>query len=125
VIDGQTGRILCVHETLGAVHDFELFKRSGVRLGKDILLVADKGYLGLHTLHAFSVMPLKKPRGGELTALQKQFSRSVSGYRMRIEHVNRRIKCFKMFQYRYRNKQRKHLLRISLVCGLYNYERGF
>jgi hypothetical protein len=120
VIDGQTGRILCVHETLGAVHDFELFRRSGVRLGKDILLVADKGYLGIHTLHAFSVMPLKKPRGGELTALQKQFSRSVSGYRMRIEHVNRRIKCFKMFQYRYRNKQRKHLLRISLVCGLYN-----
>jgi hypothetical protein len=125
VIDGQTGRVLCVHETLGAVHDFELFKRSGVRLGKDILLVADKGYLGIHTLHAFSVMPLKKPRGGELTAQQKQFSRSVSGYRMRIEHVNRRIKCFKMFQYRYRNKQRKHLLRISLVCGLYNYERGF
>jgi len=124
-MDGQTGRILCVHETFGAVHDFELFKRSGVRLSKDILLVADKGYLGLHALHAFSVMPLKKPRNGELTAQQKQFSRSVSGYRMRIEHVNRRIKCFKMFQYRYRNKQRKHLLRISLVCGLYNYELGF
>ncbi|MCL2707465.1 MAG: IS5/IS1182 family transposase, partial [Dehalococcoidia bacterium] len=32
---------------------------------------------------------------------------------------------FKIFQYRYRNKQRRHLLRFSLVCGLYNYELGF
>ena len=124
-MDGQSGRVLCVHETIGAAHDFELFRRSGIRLPKDTLLVTDKGCLGVESLHAFSVMPLKKPRNGELTPEQKRSSRSVSAYRMRVERVDRRIKCFKMFQHRYRNKQRRHLLRISLVCGLYNYELGF
>jgi hypothetical protein len=28
-------------------------------------------------------------------------------------------------QIRYRNKQRKHLLRVSLICGIYNYELKF
>jgi hypothetical protein len=44
---------------------------------------------------------------------------------MLIEHVNRRIKRFKILQIRYRNKQRKHLFRVSLICGIYNYELGF
>ncbi|MDR1209937.1 MAG: hypothetical protein LBK41_06455, partial [Clostridiales bacterium] len=46
-------------------------------------------------------------------------------FRILIEHVNRLIKRFKMFSYRYRNKQLKHLLRVSLVCGLINFEMGF
>ena len=107
------------------MRDFEVFKRSKVHMHKDILLVADKGYQGICALHAFSITPFKKPRKQELSALQKAFNRSLSKFRILIEHVNRRIKRFKMFQQRYRNKQRKHLLRFSLVCGIYNYELGF
>jgi len=95
---------------------------SGVHLLEDILLVADKGYQGICDLHAFSLIPFKKPRKGELTDLQKQFNRNLSRYRIFIEHVNRRIKRFKIFQHRYRNKQRKHHMRISLICGIYNFE---
>jgi hypothetical protein len=124
-MDGQTGQVISVHEAHGSEHDFEIFKRSGVVFSKDVLAVADKAYLGIHELHPFSVLPVKKPRNGELSTEQKAFNRSVSSYRMRVEHVNRRIKLFKMFQHRYRNKQRKHHMRISLVCGIYNYELGF
>ena len=92
---------------------------------EDILLVADKGFQGLCELHAFSLTPFKKPRKGQLTPEQKAFNRNLSKYRIAIEHVIRRIKRFKMFQYRYRNKQRKHLLRISLVAGIYNFDLGF
>jgi hypothetical protein len=91
----------------------------------DILLVCDKGFQGICGIHGFSVTPFKKPRKGELTADQKAFNRSLSKFRILIEHVNRRIKRFKMFQYRYRNKQRKHLLRFSLVAGFHNLELGF
>jgi len=124
-MDGQTGEVVSVHEAYGSEHDFEVFRRSGVVFAKDVLAVADKGYIGIHELHPFSVLPVKKPRSGELSKEQKAFNRNVSSYRMRIEHVNRRIKLFKMFQHRYRNKQRKHLMRISLVCGIYNYELKF
>jgi len=122
VIDGQIGRILCVAECPGATHDFELFKRSGVHLLEDILLVADKGYQGICALHKFSLTPFKKPRNGKLTVLQKQFNRNLSQYRIFIEHVNRTIKRFKILQHRYRNKQLKHLLRFSLLCGICNFE---
>jgi len=86
---------------------------------EDILLVGDKGFQGICELHAYSLTPFKKPRNGELTSEQKAFNRNLSKYRIAIEHVNRRIKRFKMFQYRYRNKQRKHLMRFSLICGVY------
>ena len=124
-MDGQTGRVICVHEAKGSVHDMELFKQSGVHLLPDILLVCDKGYQGVCNVHLFSLTPFKASKKRPLTDLQKRFNRNLSSYRMRIEHLNRRIKCFKVFQYRYRNKQRKHLLRMSLICGIYNHELGF
>ena len=125
MINGQGGEILCVHGAPGAVHDLELFRLSGMHLLEDILLVGDKGYHGLHGLHAFSLTPVKKPRKGELTPDQKAWNLSISRFRILIEHVNRRIKRFKIFQSRYRNKQRKHLMRLSLVCGIYNHELRF
>ena len=110
------------NEAKGSVHDFEMFKQSGIHFLDDILCVGDKGFQGICKIHTFSVTPFKKPRGGKLTPVQKAFNRSLSSYRIRIEHVNRRINCFKMFKYCYRNKQKKHLMRLSLICGLYNYE---
>ena len=125
VIDGLKGKIICVNEDKGAVHDFEIFKQSGIHILDDILLVGDKGFQGICAIHPNSLTPFKKLRKGQLTAEQKAFNRKLSKFRILIEHVNRRIKRFKMFQYRYRNKQRKHLLRLSLICGIYNYELGF
>ena len=89
-----------------------------------ILLVGDKGFQGIIDLHANSIIPFKKPRKSELTDEKKRFNSKLSKFRIFIEHVNRRIKRFKILQYRYRNKQQKHLLRISLICGIYNYELG-
>jgi hypothetical protein len=97
----------------------------GVRIWEDILLAADKGYQGICKLHTFSMTPFKKPRKRELTPEQKAFNSSLSKFRILIEHLNCRIKRFKILKYRYRNKQRKHLLRISLICGIYNYELRF
>jgi hypothetical protein len=125
LIDGSNGKIICVDETKGSVHDVELFRQSGIHAIDDILIVGDKGYQGINDIHFFSLTPFKKPRNGELTIEQKAFNKNLSKYRILIEHVNRRIKCFKMFQYRYRNKQCKHYMRISLICGIYNAELGF
>ena len=125
VINGLTGEVICVHEEKGSVHDFEIFKQSGIHVLDDILLVGDKGFQGICAIHPRSLTPYKKPRRGDLTPEQKAFNRKLSKFRMLIEHVNRRIKRFKVLQIRYRNKQRKHLLRVSLICGIYNYELRF
>jgi hypothetical protein len=125
IINGATGQIICVHQAKGATHDLELFRKSKVRLYRFILFVGDKGYQGILDLHENSLTPYKKPKGGKLTHEQKEFNSRLSKFRIFIEHINRRIKRFKMFQGRYRNKQRKHHKRISLICGLHNFELGF
>ncbi|MCL2772040.1 MAG: transposase [Oscillospiraceae bacterium] len=125
VINGQSGKILFVSEAKGSVYDFEMYKQSGLRLNDDTLFVGDSGFQGICDIHLFSITPFKKPKGGELTGEQKEFNRSLAQYRIRIEHVNRSLKCFKILKYRYRNKQQKHLLRFNLICGIYNFEHGF
>ena len=125
MINGQNGEIICVSEAKGSVHDFEMFKQSGFRFLDDILVVGDKGFQGICDIHAFSVTPFKKPIGRNLTEEQKELNLNLSQYRIRIEHVHRRIKRFKIFQQRYRNKQRRHLLRFALICGIVNFEQGF
>ena len=112
-------------EAKGGVHDFTLFKESKIHIKEQILLIGDKGYQGIAHIHVNSMTPFKKPRKGQLTEEQKQFNSMLAKVRIKIEHVFRRIKCFKIFAQCYRNKQRKHLLRISLVSALLNFNLPF
>jgi hypothetical protein len=57
LLNGETGAIICVHEEKGSVHDMELFKKSGLRFLKDVLLVGDRGYQGLAACHFNSLTP--------------------------------------------------------------------
>ena len=125
VINGETGEIIGIYEENGSAHDLEIFKRSEYRFLEDILVIGDKGYQGLKRYHSNSLIPYKKPKNAALTDYQKWFNAQIGSYRIFIEHVNRRIKRFKILQYRYRNKQKKHLLRISLISGLHNFELRF
>ena len=67
IINGLTGQIICISEAKGSVHDFELFKQSGIHMLEDIIAVLDKGYQGIKDIHFKSLIPFKKPRKGKLT----------------------------------------------------------
>jgi len=49
-----------------------------------------------------SEVPHKKPRGGELTAEQKEANRKFSSVRVRVEHSIRRVKAFRIVRDEYR-----------------------
>jgi DDE superfamily endonuclease len=83
--------------------------------------LADSGYQGLLELHANSRTPVKKPRGGELTAEQKQLNKELAQERVVIEHIIRHLKIFRILAERYRNRRRRFMLRVNLIAGLYNY----
>jgi transposase len=87
-----------------------------------IVLLADSGYQGLLTLHANSLIPYKRSKNHPLTEDQKWFNRALSSERVVIEHVHARIKTFKIMSVRYRNRRRRHLLRMNLICGILNQE---
>ena len=54
--------------------------------------------------------------------VEKRQTRALSIERILIENMNANIKVFKIFSQKYRNRRKRHLLRMSLVCGIYNFE---
>lgn len=122
MVNQSTQEIVCTAYAQGKRHDFHLFKTSQVRLKPEIECLADKGYQGIQKLHANSRTPQKKPRGRVLSLQEQSRNRALAQLRVVGEHVNRRLKIFKILSERYRNRRRRFGLRFNLIAGLYNYE---
>jgi len=122
VVNQKTGAIICIAHGKGRRHDFRLFKSSKVRLANTIKLWRDKGYQGIAKLLAFSQIPTKKPKSSNLSQVQRQENRTLASQLIIIEHVNRRLKIFRIRSERYRNRRRRFGLRFNLIAGIYNYE---
>jgi IS5 family transposase len=122
VVEKATRRILCVHTTEGKRHDYRLLKDSRVRLKKETKAVLDSGYQGAQKEHANTVLPLKKPKGGQLTKEQKCFNKSVAQERIVNENVIGSIKRFKIIAERYRNRRKRYGLRVTLIAAIHNFE---
>lgn len=75
---------------------FRLFKNSGIKFGELLKVIADKGYQGINKIHQLSETPIKKPKGKKLTKEQKKYNRELNRLRITVEHVNRRLKIFKI-----------------------------
>ena len=84
--------------------------------------MADKGYQGIQKIHSNSKVPKKKPRKGELSSSDKKKNRELARNRVIGEHINRKLKIFKILADRYRNRRKRFGLRFNLIAGLYNYE---
>jgi IS5 family transposase len=118
----ETQEILCTAQEKGAVHDFSLFKQTVRAMVLGILLLADSGYQGLLGLHKNSRIPHKKSKNHPLSAEQRLFNIELSRERIVIENINARIKTFKIMSERYRNRRKRHLLRMNLICAILNQE---
>ena len=125
VIDQATGQIICTFFGKGRQHDFHLFKASGVHFHSDTQSLQDSGYQGIRQYHANSYIPRKKPKEGALTQLERDYNLALSHERIGIEHVNARLKVFKILAERYRNRRRRYGLRCNLIASIYNYELSF
>lgn len=122
IIDAATGGIVCTFFGKGRQHDFKIFAASGVHFHPDTKSLVDKGYQGIQKLHSNSAVPYKKPRGGQLSPDAKAFNRALAKERIRVEHVNRRLKVFRILSERYRNRRRRFGLRCNLIAAIYNQE---
>ena len=112
-----------MREAKGSEHDFKVYKDTiGTSVHKSIGIDADLGYLGLERLHPNSRIPIKSSKNHKLTKRERVFNKRLARDRVVIEHVNAKIKTFKSMAYPYRNHCRRHLLRMSLICGIINFE---
>jgi hypothetical protein len=117
------GRNLMHRSRQGKTRDFRLYEDSiGGGISGKIKMRGDSGYQGILKLHKNSETPKKKPKGRELTSGEKAENRRISRERILIEHINAKIKVFKITSTKYRNRRRRFGLRMSLICGLINFE---
>ena len=122
VVNQVTGAIVCTAYAKGRVHDFRLFKQSRLPLNAKLQVLADKGYQGILKRHPNSQTPKKKPKNVTLSEADHRYNRDLARRRVVVEHVNRRLKIWRILAERYRNRRRRFGLRFNLIAGLYNYE---
>jgi hypothetical protein len=70
-------------------------------------------------------MPKKKTKLNPLLKDDKQENKKKSSKRIPVEHVNAKIKAFKIVVQKYRNRRKRFGLRFNLICALINWDRGF
>ncbi len=116
-----TLQILSVVCGKGRTHDFTLLKQCGLHLADALEKYADSGYQGLDKLVANAFTPIKKPKDRELTPEERAYNRALAKLRIRIEHVNRRCKIFRVTKEVYRGKHRHIHKTWTVVSALVNY----
>lgn len=129
----------------GGIHDFKLFKDSNLHIHNKCCVDVDSGYQGIAGLHTNTNIPKKKARRPNRTkeekkkAKKKESSRAerkqagllllskedrlnnkkLATQRVGIEHINRKLKIFKIIKQTYRSHQRFGM-RATLVAAFVN-----
>ena len=67
-------------------------------------------------------MPFKKPRGGQLLEICKQFNHYLVKFRIVVEHKIVLIKLSRSVAHKYRNRRQRYDLRMKLFAGIINSE---
>ena len=122
-MEQKSKKIIDVQQANGSVHDFKLYKDTiGKEVNESILMYGDLGYVGIEKFHANSLIPIKESKNHKLTKREKAYNKKLARLRVVVEHINAKIKTFKIMNYPYRNRRRRHTLRMSLICGIINFE---
>jgi hypothetical protein len=96
----------------------------GNSVSGSIPLDADLGYLGIEGYHANSFISVKSSKKHQLREEEKGYNKGLARRWIVIEHINAKIKTFKSMAYPYRGHYcNRHSLRMTLICGLINYDR--
>lgn len=64
---------------------------------------------------------IKKKKGFYLPKELKLINKEVNHRRISIEHINSKLKIFRILRERHRNRRRRFRLRVNLIAGLINW----
>ena len=92
-----------MYNAVGKTHDFTMFKNSLVGvLPENIFIIADKGYQGILDYFGNALIPHKATKNNPLTDEQRSFNKMIGRLRVKIEHIIRRLKIFRICKETYR-----------------------
>lgn len=103
------------------MHDKKICDNQPILFPSGITLWQDTGFLGHNPENVNVMMPVKKPKGKELTQEQKESNRSISSFRVLVEHAIGGAKRCRIVKDRFRcHKFGFDDLVMELACGLHN-----
>ena len=106
----------------GRIHDLRIAEATPSPLPAGSRLLQDLGFLACTLPQVDILMPTKKPRGQELTGEQQLANQALNQRRLRIEHVNSRVKRCRVVKDRIRLwKAGVRDLVMELCCALHNF----
>ncbi len=86
------------------------------------MLYQDMGFQGFEVDGVVVIQPKKKPRGGNLTAEEKEENRRINSIRVRIEHAISGIKRCRIVKDKLRLwREHIHDMVMEICCGLHNF----
>lgn len=106
----------------GSIHDFKLFKNSKLKFDKQVIILADLGYLGIKQLFKNAMIPYKASKNKPLTEEEKRYNKQLSKKRIIVENKIRECKIFRIVKDVYRGKHKNYGLTWNLVAGLVNFK---
>lgn len=106
----------------GKIHDKKICDKERPKFPKRSTLYQDTGFQGYRPRGVTTLQPKKKPRGGELSAEDKERNRSISKVRVFVEHVISGVKRCHIVKDVLRNtKDFFGDLVMETCCGLHNF----
>lgn len=127
ITEKRTKKVKALSATCaGKKHDKTLADEQELTFPKGSHLWKDCGFQGYEPEGVITHQPLKKPKGKELTAEQKQNNQAISKERIGVEHSIGGIKVFAIVQAVYRNfRAGFDDLVMETACGLHNWRLDF
>jgi hypothetical protein len=126
VVNAQAKIVLLTATCEGKKHDKKIADEAEFTLPEGSLLYQDNGFQGFALEGVTILQPKKKPRGGELTAEEKEHNREISRIRIRVEHAIGGLKRYRIVKDQLRNwKQGFRDLVMETCCGLHNFRLNF
>jgi hypothetical protein len=115
--------LLLLRETqAGSIHEKRIADATPSPLPAGSRLLQDLGFLAFTLDQVETIMPTRKPRGRQLTRAQKAAHRRMARRRVRIEHVNSRVKRCRIVHdtCRLRKAGGRDSIR-EICCALHNF----
>ncbi|WP_241499130.1 transposase family protein [Rufibacter ruber] len=124
LLAGANKKILYLSQTYeGSVHDKKIADEAEIEFEETIELLQDSGFQGFEPEKANVEMPVKKPKGKELTDGQKQENKRKASQRVVVEHAIGQLKVWRIVKDKIRSCRHKLRDEVMLIaCALHNFK---
>jgi len=110
----------------GKKHDKKLADETDYSLPDSSKLAQDTGFQGFNLENVAILQPKKKPKGGELSDLEKNINQWHSSLRIRVEHAIGGVKRYRIVKDKIRNWKAGFKDSVMVTCcGLHNFRLNY